>query len=523
MKHIFLITLLFGTMSVESQTILNNQIKGVTVFLNGAQISRSLEIKLQPGEQEVRIKGMATHLDPSSIQVSSLGDAVLLGVRHELNYLEGIPPAAEELKKKKEGLLEELNKQQQQSFILQSEKNMLVKNQVQVVAVPNANTKLDDLKILMDFQRTRLNELLPKIAESTKKEKLIEEQIDKIEKQLNEWMAQPQQPSSDIVLSVQSKTLLTQAFQLTYYVYDARWEMRYDIHVKDIQSPIQFSYKATVFQNSGEDWKNVHLKLSTGNPMEGGTRPELQPWYLRNQPPVVYQTKRAVPAAQNAPEMVMADQASGVSDYTQVEEQITTRNYSIDIPYTILSNNKPFQVSVRKEIVPAKYIYYAVPKLDADAFLTAEIANWEDLELMNGEADLFLEGTYQGKTYIQTQNILEFLRLSLGRDKNIVINRTKIKDYSKNKFLSDKKEITKGYEIAVKNNKTAEVDIILEDQLPLSTQKEIEVEADELSGASHDEQTGTVRWVLHLSPKEDKKLKFKFKVTCPKDFVLFLD
>lgn len=522
MKNLIFPVMLLNILPVDAQQLVSNQIQSVTVFMNGAQVTRTLEIKLTAGEQDIRIKGLAPNLDPSSIQISALGEAVLKGVRHELNYLEGLPPAAEELKKKKEVLLDDLNKQQQLSFVLQSEKTILLKNQVQMVAVPNSPSKLDDLKIMMDFQRLKLTELLPKIADSQKKEKLIQEQIDKIDRQISEWIAQPQQASSDIVLNVQSKASQNQSFQLKYFVFDARWEMAYDIHVKDIVSPIQFSYKATIYQNSGEDWKNVKLNLSTGNPLQGGTKPELLPWYLRDQPKVVYSAKRALPAGQNAPEAMMADQ-DGVAAYTQVNEQLTTRHYSIDIPYTILSNNKPFQVAVRKETVPAKYIYFSIPKLDPDAFLTAEIADWEALDLMNGEADLFLEGTYQGKAYIQTQNIEEFLRLSLGRDKNIVINRTKIKDYSKNKFLSDKKEISKGFEIALKNNKSAAIDIIVEDQIPLSTQKEIEVEADELSGATVDEQTGKVRWVLHLNSREDKKFKFKYKVTCPKEFNLNLE
>lgn len=507
--------------NTEAQVV-SNQVKDVTVFLQGAQIYRSLELKLNAGEQEIRIKGLATQLDPNSIQVRATNEVVLLGVKHELNYINERKNAAEELLKKKELLKDELIRYQQQNYILQFEKNLLLKNQSQVIGVPNSSSKLEDLKTLIEFHKLKLADLLPKISEVEKKEKGVQTEIEKIDRQIAELQSS-QQPSSELILNLLSKTAGTQSFMLSYYVYDARWEMRYDIHVKDINSAMDITYKANVYQNSGEDWKNVKLQLSTANPLESGDRPILQPWYLRNQPPVVYQHKRSAPEAAQNQAVDLMHAADGVEQFTDVQEQLTTRSYMIDLPYTVLSNNKPFHVSVRKATVPAKYIYYAVPKLDPDAFLTAEISDWEDLDLMNGEAQLFLEGTYQGKMFIDTRSIQDFLRLSLGRDKNVILTRTKIKDYSKNKFLSDKKEITKGYELALKNNKSTSIELILEDQIPVSTLKEIQVKTEEISGATLDEETGKLRWNLKLSAKEDKKLKLKYAVTCPKDFVLNLD
>ncbi|MBK8450775.1 MAG: DUF4139 domain-containing protein [Saprospiraceae bacterium] len=161
--------------------------------------------------------------------------------------------------------------------------------------------------------------------------------------------------------------------------------------------------------------------------------------------------------------------------------------------------------------------------MDRDAFLTAEVQDWEDLNLMDGEANLFFEGNYQGKSYINTQSINDFLRLSLGRDKNITIERNKIKDFSKNKFLSDKKIVSKAWEIVVKNKKNSPIDLIVEDQLPISTQKEILVEKEDISGAEYNEETGKLRWVLKVAAGEQKKLKIKYNVESPKDYILNLE
>lgn len=135
----------------------------------------------------------------------------------------------------------------------------------------------------------------------------------------------------------------------------------------------------------------------------------------------------------------------------------------------------------------------------------------------------FFEGNFQGKSFINTKSIQDFLRLSLGRDKNIVIERNKIKDLSKNKFFSDNKEYAKAWELVVKNKKKVSIDLILEDQIPVTTQKEIVVEREELSGASVEEETGKLRWVLKLAPDEQKKINMRYTVTCPKDYVLNLE
>jgi uncharacterized protein (TIGR02231 family) len=369
-----------------------------------------------------------------------------------------------------------------------------------------------------------LNEILPKIYEQDKKLQVVQQEIDKINRQIQEFDQNKLKPSSDLVLTIFSKTAGNREFQLQYYVANAGWTLHYDIMVKDIKSPLELLYKAMVNQSTGEDWKNVRMNLSTANPFESTQRPQLNPWYLRNEPPVAYQNYRRNAPMQNK---VLSDNMpameAGTADLFTEAEQVSSRVYRIDIPYTVLSNNKSILVEVKKATVKARYSYFAIPKLDKDAFLTAEVDDWEELNLMDGEANLFFEGTYQGKSYIDTRSIQDFLRLSLGRDKNISLERNKIKDYSKNKFLSDKKIISKGWEFIIKNKKNTSIDIIIEDQLPISTEKSIFVKAEDLSGAELTEETGKLRWVLKVSADEQKKLKLRYSVECPKDYVLNLE
>ncbi len=508
---------------VEAQAVQSSEIKEVTVFLQGAQVSRQVELKLNAGTQDISLSGLAAYLDPNSVRVFGHSDCVLQSVRHELNYLQSAEEKSAELKKKKESLLDDQAKLNQQITILKFEKTSLEKNQVAVFGVPNNTTKLEDFKILVEFQKTRLADLLPKLYELDKKNQALQIQIEKVNQQIQEVDQNQTQPSSQLVMSILAKAAGTYKFMVQYYVPNANWSMHYDMMVKDISSPLELVYKATVVQNTGEDWKKVKVNLSTSNPFESTVRPELQTWYLRNQPPIVYyrDAVRAGNAKTQAPEAMAA--TAGAEAYVQEAEQMTSRLYTIDLPYTILSNSKPVGIEIKRQLVPARYVYFASPKLDRDAFLTAEIDNWEDLNLLDAEANLFFEGNFQGKSFINTQSIQDFLRLSLGRDKNIVIERNKIKDLSKNKFFSDNKEYSKGWEFILKNKKKVSIDIIVEDQIPVSTQKEIVVGREDLSGAEVQEETGKLRWVLKLNPDEQKKFKLRYTVKCPKDYQLNLE
>ena len=526
MKSAILLLFSIFMITVKAQQVVSSEIKEVTIFQNGAQVTRNVTLKLMQGAQEVTIKGLAESIDPNSIRVVSDPDCILQGVRHELNYIQAAEDKTVELKKKKELLQDDTAKINHQITILKFEKIMLEKNQAQMIGVPNSTLKLEDLKALLDFQKLRLQELLPKIYDHDKKLQLVKLEIDKINKQIQEMDQNRTKPSSDLVLTVLSKTADNHPFQVQYYVSNASWKMNYDIMVKDIKSPLELIYKATVYQSTGEDWKNVKINLSTGNPFEGTNYPILNPWFIRPQPSVVMQNESAVPAsirsAKADASVYYLDGVRITGKNTEIE-QSTSRIYSIELPNTIISNNKPFQVEIKKEEVKAKYTYLAVPKLDKDAFLTAEVEDWETLNLIDGEANLFLEGTYQGKSYINTNSIQDFLKLSLGRDKSISIERNKIKDYTKNKFLSDKKIINKGWEIILKNKKNTAIDIIIEDQLPISTEKSITVKQEELSGAEFTEDSGKLRWTLKVSPDEQKKLKIRYSVECPRDYILNLE
>lgn len=130
--------------------------------------------------------------------------------------------------------------------------------------------------------------------------------------------------------------------------------------------------------------------------------------------------------AANGAVIITTKRNKGVSEYTEVAEKELDATFDIDIPYTIASNNKPHSVSLKELNIPASYKYYAVPKLDPDAFLLAEVTGYEKLNLIPGEANIVFENTYVGKTFLNPYNTQDTLNLSMGRDKRITIKREKL-------------------------------------------------------------------------------------------------
>jgi uncharacterized protein (TIGR02231 family) len=208
---------------------------------------------------------------------------------------------------------------------------------------------------------------------------------------------------------------------------------------------------------------------------------------------------------------------------TTTTYQPTTTVYEIDDPYTVLNDGKTYMVDIDGFEVNALYEYYAAPRLQPDAYLTAKIVDWQELNLLPGEANLFFEGTFLGKSVLDVTNAGDTLKLSLGKDKAVVVKRTLVKDFSSKKFIGSNRTDTRQYEIVVRNNKQQPVSIIIEDQFPISTQKEIEVQDKRYEGAKLNDDTQVLTWQFNVDSKKENKLNFKYEVKYPKEKILQLD
>ncbi|MDX1943670.1 MAG: mucoidy inhibitor MuiA family protein [Saprospiraceae bacterium] len=201
---------------------------------------------------------------------------------------------------------------------------------------------------------------------------------------------------------------------------------------------------------------------------------------------------------------------------TLVENQ-TSVEFALDIPFTVKSDGKIRTLELTQYDIPAFYEYQAVPKLEKDVFLTAKIYDWAQYNILEGEANLFFEDTYLGKSLLDVRFLSDTLNIYLGRDQSILVQRENLKEFNKQSFLGGKQSESRSYKIIVRNNKKQQINLIVKDQVPVTQNKEIEVSIEERSSGQQDENSGEVVWKLKIPPGEQQELIISYTVKYPKE------
>jgi uncharacterized protein (TIGR02231 family) len=513
----------------QNEKNVDSKITDVTVFLNKAQVTREVKTRIEPGRVNLVVRGLTSQLDPESIQVTGKGSFIILGISHQQNYLSelNMPKSLKALKDSVEQLQKQLQLEQSQKEILNKEEQMLLSNQK--IGGTTQNLTVAELKAMADFYRSRLGDIVTSRMKQDDKIRKINERIVKLNNQINSQNEMYGRNTSEIVVSISAEAATSVDLDVNYVVANAGWYPIYDVRAMNTKSPLQLSYKANVFQSTGEEWKSVKLKLSTANPNQSGLKPELSSWYLDFYQPIAYGLERrkykstgAVSRAANMEdkeEMVSmaAPAAESVADYVSTIQTTLNTEFDISLPYSVLSASKPTTVDIRNYEMKSDYTYSVAPKLDNDAFLLARATGWEEFNLLPGEANIFFEGTFVGKSFIDPNNIKDTLSVSLGRDKRIVVKREKLKDLTSRSFMGSNKKESYAYEISIRNTKGESIKVIVEDQIPVSQNAQIEVSTQDLGGAKFDKNTGKLVWEIELKPSETRKVIYKFEVKYPKD------
>ena len=530
MKIIKLVVLLVmaGSAFAQTEKRVDSKITHATVFLSKAQITREVKSRIEAGKTNLIITGLTAQLDPESIQVAGKGSFIILGIGHQQNFLNefNIPAPLKSLRDSVDFLQRQLSMEQSQKEILTKEEQLILTNQK--IGGGNQNVTANELKAMADFFRTRLTELVSSRMRQDEKIRKLNEKISKINAQINQQNDLYARNTSEVVVSLSAEAATNVELEVNYVVANAGWYPVYDLRAVNTKSPLQLSYKANVFQSTGEEWKNVRLKLSSANPNQSGLKPELQAWYLDFYNPVVYsdrsyRMKKAegapAAAAQRAAEsdVLEMEAAKSAAEFVSTIQTSLNTEFDISLPYTVLSSSKPTMVDIRNHQMKAEYNYSVAPKLDLDAFLLAKATGWEEFSLLPGEANIFFEGTFVGKTFIDPNNIKDTLAISLGRDKRVVVKREKLKDLTSRKLIGTSQRESHTYEISVRNTKAEPVKITIEDQIPVSQNTQIEVTASNVGGAKYEAYNGKLTWNINLQPNESKKVSFTYEVKYPKD------
>jgi len=208
---------------------------------------------------------------------------------------------------------------------------------------------------------------------------------------------------------------------------------------------------------------------------------------------------------------------------TTFQENQTTVEIEVIEPYTIKSNGERTLVDLQAYQIPATYQYSAIPKLDKDAFLIAEINDWSKYSLLQGESNLYFEEGFVGKSILDATSLQDTLGISMGRDRSIVVDRKKNEEFSQKRSIGSNITESRQYEILIRNNKSQPISLKVTDQIPISVNSEIQVEAKELSGGKLDPNTGFIEWEVPLKAGEQKTLVFGYEVKYPKREKVILD
>ena len=269
--------------------------------------------------------------------------------------------------------------------------------------------------------------------------------------------------------------------------------------------------------------KNAPLYMVNGVQMDAGSIARIDENTIKNIEVLQSPAASAIYGARGSNGIIAITLKDGLDDYISVADRELDVTFNIELPYDVPTNGKAQIATLKEYEVPANYKYYAVPKLDKDAFLLAEVADWEGLNLLPGEANIIFEGTYIGKSFIDPSSTLDTINLTMGKDKRVVVKREKLKDFSSVKFLGTNKKQIFTYEITIKNNKKEATNMLLKDQYPVSQNKEVEVELLESDAAAVNEETGVLTWKISLAPGEVKKVRISYSIKYPKDKALNLN
>ena len=533
MKKLFLLllTVIFlyaSNMKAQENTkVISSTIKQVTVFNNGAQVTGLSDVSLPQGISTLVLRGLSPYINKQSIQVKGKGKFTVLSVSNEVNYLSGIEEKTgiENLRKKIEELVLKSEDGKLQLGILKEEESFLIANK-------NVNGKQENLdaanfKSLFDFYKSSLSLIRTEILAGERKVAAIEKELTILRQQLDALQSKNNLPSEEVMVTVKADAAVNAKLEINYLVQNAGWYPSYDIRINELNEPVSLVYKANVHQQTGVDWNNVALTFSNASPNATGNVPVLNPYYLdyiiaaQN----IYQD-RSRKATQELMEIKAVAPGVAVKELDEVRsipvgftasENTTSIEFKVDVAYSIPSEGKSKSIDMMNLELPVVFEYQTVPKLIKEAFLVAKVHDWEQYNLLPGEANLYFENTFVGKSVLDTKSVTDTMNLSLGHDMGIIIKREKRKNFTSEKFIGPNKVVTLSWEISVRNSKSDMINLRVSDQVPISQNKEITIETLELSGGRIEAKTGFVTWDFELKPGESKNLILTYSIKYPKD------
>lgn len=612
-----LLGLCAASASFAAEQKIKTSVEKVTLFIDGAQVTRTHEIDLPAGNSTLLFTGLSPYLDDKSMQVSAKGKLTVTAVNRLFNHTDSL-----ERSTRRQMLEQQLGRTRLDQKKLKAAREAIdAEYELLKINCSTGNrtaaTPLAAIRELNEYFAAAQQKLKQKTLDLDEEAARLDRREQQLRAELTESGGRQSEPMSEVEVRIEAAAACKASFTLTYYVRNAGWFPSYDVRSDGLSKPLEISYKANIFQNTREEWKNVELTLSSSNPNTGNVAPQLRTWWLdyglaaprygsgmtnsvsgtvfdseRNPLPgatvlvsgttvgtstdaqgrysltlpagtetlqfnFIGYIPQAVPVSGSTLNVVMREDSQrldevvvmgygnaqaaltgkvagmqirgasaikpemAVAEESAVMEVEPTQNrlgYEFEIrqPYTIPSDGKAVAAEIGRFDLGAVYAYQSAPRADKDAFLVAEAADWEKLNLLQGEANVYFENTFVGKSILDPARAGDTLRFSLGRDRSIRIERAKETDYTARRAVGSNQTQTMAWKYTVRNTRSEAVTLTLTDQIPVSRNNSISVTEEELSGGRLDTKTGIVTWKLELGPGEQLELKLRYAVKYPK-------
>lgn len=498
-------------------------IKQATVFLQGAKVFGTTNVSLQKGRNKVKIVNLPNDLDENTYKINLEKTTTLLSITPQNNLLKN-----DELTDTEKNLDNERKKLQRQINLLNIQINNLSGEQKIIndnlkVSTNDRSTPQEQLIKLTDFYRKRMLEIDNQTFLLNEQKSVLDESIVRINKDFAEEQKHKNPNTKELVLEILADRETNLTLGISYIVANAGWVPSYDLRAESVKKPLEMVYKGKIYQKTGQDWNNIKLFVSTYRPSYNQNRPVLSPLYVaeyagyNSQSEVADYKMKKVSAEVNSYQM-----RADVVQPSQVPVAVVSDNqmnmmYELNYSQTIVSQEKEQYVILDKKQIDATYKYHTVPKLNNQVFLMAFVKNWQTLNLISGEANIYFEDNYIGKTNITSNYVKDEFPISLGVDERIVVKRIKLEDKTSQKTMNTNKWETESYQISIRNNTKESIELEILDQLPISENSKILVKTLAIGDGILDEKTGSILWNRKLNTGTTDTVTFSYEVKYPKE------
>ncbi len=522
-------------------TELTTTLTAATVFPDRARVTRSGRVVVQPGAQKLTLTQLPLALVPDSVRASGQGTAraKLLGVSTRLeNFIETPSATARELEQAIQATEDQEADLAAQAGVLEKEQKHLdglaAQSEMYARGLALRDRKPEEQGAIFVFISDRSRALQTELLRLARERRDLAKERDRLKRELQQ--TQSARPKQRYVATVEVEVLTAGdlEIELTYVVQHAHWQPLYDVRLAGAN--LEVAYLAQVTQNTGEDWGDVSLTLSTARPALALLIPELAPWYIQPRMPPV--TMQPVPRAKSAGPMlampagaaparlaVAAEQAEpellsfGLeADSATVSESGASLTYHLPARADIPGNNDPCKVTIGVISLRPDSDYVTAPKQEPVCYRRATIKNDSLYTLLPGPAQLFEGDEYLGATRLEFVAPQQKFELALGADERLRVERElAARDVDKAFLLGDRKRIRYAYTIKLENLRDTPQVIFVRDQLPVSRDEQIKVKLDSADPkATEHSDLNQLEWKLTLDQGAKQTIRFDFTVEFPK-------